>query len=182
MSDHEIPSDDPLRRISGEDLLDPEPDEPSTSIVVSDVSPRAQRFYDRIRANIGSYITKKGTKIGKAGELLFFVPDVFILLWRLASDKRVTGKNKLLLGTGIAYFIFSLDIVPEALLGPLGYLDDLVFGVYILNKLLADTDVTILREHWSGDTDLLEMMRRVLHSADQLVAKDFLNQIKKFVK
>ncbi|HVT05107.1 MAG TPA: DUF1232 domain-containing protein [Thermoanaerobaculia bacterium] len=182
MSDYEIPSDDSLRRISGQDLLDSEPDQPSGSSAPPDVSPRAQRFYDRTRTRIASYITKKGGKNGKASELLFFVPDVFILLWRLVNDSRVTGKNKLLLGTGIVYFIFPLDLVPEALLGAIGYLDDLVFAVYILNKLLRDTDEAVLREHWSGDTDLLEMMRKVLHSADQLVGKDVLNQIKKLVK
>jgi len=172
VSDYEHPSDDPIRAISAEEVSD--------SLPVTES--RAQRFYDRIRGRIDAYISRKGQKNGKASELLFFVPDVFILLWRLANDKRVTSKNKLLLGSGIAYFILPFDFVPEALLGPIGYLDDLVFAVYILNRLLADTDVAILREHWSGDTDLLEMMRRVLHSADQLVGKDLLGQIKKLVK
>ncbi len=115
-------------------------------------------------------------------EFLLFVPDIFILLWRLANDARVSGKNKVLLGSGIAYFILPLDFVPEAILGPIGYLDDLVFGVYILNRMLIDTDESILREHWSGSTDLLETIRRVLDTADNLVATDFVKQIKRFVK
>lgn len=142
---------------------------------------KADRFYDRIRSNIAAYIERKGPALGTTAEYLFLVPDVFILLFRLANDKRVTGKNKVLLGTGLAYYIFPLDIMPEAILGPIGFLDDLVLGVYILSKMLNDTDEAILREHWSGRGDLLDMIRRVLHSADGMVGSDFLAKIKKMM-
>jgi len=67
-------------------------------------------------------------------------------------------------------------------MGPIGFLDDLVFGVYILNKILLDTDEVILREHWSGGEDVLGMIRRVLNSADTLVASDILKQLKKLIR
>lgn len=142
----------------------------------------ARRFYDRLRETIGSYITRKGDRLGKARDFLFLVPDVFILLWRLAQDKRVSGKNKVLLGTGLAYYIFPLDVMPELFLGPIGFLDDLVFGAYILNKMLLDTDEGIVREHWSGSEDVLQMIRRVLQSADGLVSSDFAKTIKNMMK
>src|SRR5512143_3416371 len=94
---------------------------------------RAQRFYDRLRGSIRHYIETKGTAVETTAEFLLLVPDIFVLLWRLTTDPRVTGKNKVLLGSGIAYYILPFDLLPEALMGPLGYLDDLVFGVYILN-------------------------------------------------
>ena len=144
-------------------------------------SGKANRFYDRIRSNIAAYIERRGPALGKTAEYLFLVPDVFILLFRLANDKRVTGKNKVLLGTGLAYYIFPLDIMPEAILGPVGFLDDLVFGVYILSKMLNDTDEAVLREHWSGRGDLLDMIRRVIHAADGMVGSDFLAKIKKMM-
>lgn len=143
---------------------------------------KAQRFYDRLRSTITATLERKGSSLGKARDFLLLVPDVFILLWRLANDKRVTGKNKVLLGSGLAYYLFPLDIMPEALIGPVGFVDDLVFAVYILNKMLSDTDEAILREHWSGSEDLLAMIRRVLASADGLVTNDWVGQLKKFVK
>ena len=147
------------------------------------VSPqRAFRFYDRIRTRIADYLRQKSGILGKAEGFLFLVPDVFILLWRLANDSRVNAKNKILLGTGIAYYLFPLDIMPELFMGPIGFLDDLVFGVYILNKILLDTDEVILREHWSGGEDVLGMIRRVLNSADTLVASDILKQLKKLIR
>ena len=130
---------------------------------------RAQRFYDRVRSSIQDYIDKKSGVLGKTAEFLLLVPDVFILLWRLTTDRRVRGKDKVLVGTAIAYFILPFDLMPEALLGPIGYMDDLIFGVYVLNKIVKNTDAAVLREHWSGRDDVLEMIQKVLNAADSLV-------------
>lgn len=143
---------------------------------------RADRFYDRMRESIRRYLENKGSVAGTTSEYLLLAPDVFVLLWRLVNDSRVNAKNKVMLGSGLAYYLFPLDIMPEAFLGPIGYLDDLVFAVYLLNKILADTDPAILREHWSGRDDVLDSIRKVLNAADNLVGKDILGKLKRNVK
>ena len=143
---------------------------------------RVERFYDRLRHRIHDYLEAKGRIATKSGEFLLMAPDFFILLWRLANDSRVNGKNKVLLGSGLAYYFFPLDIVPELILGPVGFLDDVVFGVYMLNRMLSDTSPEILREHWSGDEDVLQAIQRVLNSADNLVEGDLLGKLKKLIK
>jgi uncharacterized membrane protein YkvA (DUF1232 family) len=142
---------------------------------------RATRFYDRIRNTIQRYIEGKGKVLGKTAEFLLLVPDVFILLWRLTSDARVNGKDKVLLGSAVAYYVMPFDLIPEALIGPAGYLDDLVFGVYVLNKILGNVDASILREHWSGSDDVLDTIQNVLNAAETLVGKDLLGKIKKMM-
>jgi uncharacterized membrane protein YkvA (DUF1232 family) len=144
-------------------------------------SDRAQRFYDRIRGRIQNFLRDKA-HMDKSAQYLLLAPDVFMLLWRLVNDARVNAKNKLLLGSGIAYFLFPLDIMPEALLGPVGYLDDLVFAVYLLNKILGDTDAEVLRQHWSGSEDVLTTITNVLNAADNLVGKDLFGRLKNIVK
>lgn len=143
---------------------------------------RAERFYDRMRESIRRYLERKGSLAGKTGEYLLLVPDVFMLLWRLINDSRVDAKNKVMLGSGIAYYLFPLDIIPEGFLGPIGYIDDLVFGVYLLNKLLVNTDASVLREHWSGSEDVLTTIQNVLNAADNLVGSDLLAKLKKTMK
>ena len=142
---------------------------------------RTQRFYDRIRTRIHKYVGRKGGALGKTAEFLLLVPDVFILLVRLLKDSRVAGKDKVLLGSAVAYYIFPFDILPEALIGPMGFLDDLVFGVYVLNKMITTTDPAILREHWSGSDDVLETIQRVLGAAESLVGSTMVGKIKKMM-
>jgi uncharacterized membrane protein YkvA (DUF1232 family) len=143
---------------------------------------RAERFYDRLRTRINRYVENRGSAIGKAAEFLLLVPDMFILLWRLLNDSRVSAKNKVLLGSGVAYFVFPFDLLPEAFLGPIGYLDDLVLAVYILNRVLVDTDAAILRDHWSGSGDVLTTIQKVLNAADSLVGSDLLKRIKRMAR
>jgi uncharacterized membrane protein YkvA (DUF1232 family) len=154
----------------------------STEVTGPVSSERAQRFYDKVRDSIRRYLDKKGKLTGKTGEYLLLVPDMFMLLWRLINDSRVNAKDKVLLGSGLAYYLFPLDIMPEGFLGPIGYIDDLVFAVYLLNKMLTDTDAEVLRQHWSGSDDVLETIRKVLGAADNLVGSDILNKLKKNVK
>lgn len=143
---------------------------------------RADRFYDRMRDSIRRYLEKKGSLAGKTGEYLLLAPDVFVLLWRLVNDSRVNAKNKVMLGSGLAYYLFPLDIMPEGFLGPIGYIDDLIFGVILLKKMLSDTDPAVLREHWSGSEDLLTTMEKILDAADNLAGSDVVNRFKKTVK
>lgn len=156
-------------------------EEVQEALTPDEITPHAERFYDRLRDRIRSFLSSRAN-LGPVAEFLMFVPDVFVLLLRLTKDERVTGKNKVLLGSGIAYFIFPLDIVPEAIVGPIGYLDDLVFAVYILNKMLTETDEQVLHDNWSGNGNVLDMIRSVLQSADKLVAGDALAKIKKMFK
>jgi uncharacterized membrane protein YkvA (DUF1232 family) len=142
---------------------------------------RATRFYDRIRNTIQRYIDNKGALVGKTASFLLLVPDVFILLWRLTSDSRVNGKDKVLLGSAVAYYVMPFDLIPEAIMGPAGYLDDLVFGVYVLNKILGSVDASILREHWSGSEDVLDTIQNVLNAAESLVGTDLVGRIKKMM-
>lgn len=140
---------------------------------------KVDRFYDRMRESIRKYLDKKGAVAGTAGEYLLLAPDVFVLLWRLVNDSRVNSKNKVMLGTGIAYYLFPLDLIPEAVFGPMGYIDDLVFAAYLLKRMLSDTDAAILREHWSGRGDILDSIRKVLDAADSLVGKDIFGKFRK---
>jgi len=145
-------------------------------------SARAQRFYDRIRGAIHGYLEKKGTVAEKSGQFLLLVPDVFMLLWRLLNDSRVTGKDKVLVASAVAYYVFPFDLIPEGLLGPVGFIDDLVLGVYALNTIMNNVDIAIVREHWSGSGDVLDTIQRVMKAADSLIGSELLNRIKRLVK
>jgi uncharacterized membrane protein YkvA (DUF1232 family) len=163
--------------VSGDDLEDSLRESSELSGPVS--QERADRFYDRMRQSIRTYLEKKGTLAGKSGEYLLLAPDIFVLLWRLINDSAVNAKNKVMLGSGLAYYLFPLDLMPEGIMGPVGYLDDLVFGVYLLQRMLGDTDPEVLRKHWSGSEDILETIQSVLNAADNLFGSDLLSKVKK---
>lgn len=168
----------PTSNVSDDDDLDAESMAVTPEVLSKD---RAERFYDRVRTSITRYLSERGGVAGKAGEVLLLVPDFFMLLWRLVNDDRVNGKNKVLLGSGLAYYLFPLDMLPDVIPGT-GYLDDVIFAVYMLNKVMGETDASVLREHWSGSEDVLSAIQKVLGTADNLISSDMLSRVKRMVK
>jgi uncharacterized membrane protein YkvA (DUF1232 family) len=106
-------------------------------------------------------------------------PDFFHLLCKLSVDKDVPALKKIKLVAGIAYFISPIDFLPEAFLGPIGYLDDIAVTAYILNDLINDVDPQIIRKHWAGDQDVLVLIKTILSNADNMIGRKLWDRIRK---
>lgn len=120
---------------------------------------KAQRFYDKLRRKVASYC-------GDHSNLILLAPDFFALLLRLLRDKRVPMTHKGYLGAAIAYFITPFDLIPEGLLGPFGYLDDIVVAVLVLHKIVNDIDEEVVVENWSGQGNILALIQNILSFAN----------------
>ena len=127
-----------------------------------------QDFYRTLRARVTSWLAKHGAQHRHAQTLLV-APDLFHLLCRLALDKRVPAADKAKLAAAIAYFVSPLDVIPELLLGPIGLLDDVAVAAYALNAIINNGQGEIARELWAGDGDILEIIQRLIASADELL-------------
>jgi uncharacterized membrane protein YkvA (DUF1232 family) len=108
-----------------------------------------------------------------------FAPDLFHLLVKLSLDPEVPGPRKIKLLGAIAYFISPIDVLPEALLGPLGLLDDIAVAAWVLNLMVNESDPEIVRKHWAGDGDGLEVIQRILTSADEMIGGGLWERLKK---
>jgi len=135
-----------------------------------------QDFYQKIRTQISNYLAKNDYEFG---EILMLAPDFFHLLVKLSLDDRVEPRKKAKLAIGILYFVTPIDILPEAILGPIGYLDDLAVAAYILNDFVNKSDVDIVHEHWAGEGDVLASIQNVLSMVDHFLGEGLWNRIKK---
>jgi len=92
-----------------------------------------------------------------------------MLLVRLSQDGRVSKANKAKLAGAVLYFINPLDFIPELILGPAGLVDDVALAAFVLHDVLETTDPALIREHWEGSPDILDLVRRILAVADTMV-------------
>lgn len=127
-------------------------------------SPR-EDLYQAMRKKIRAWLAGKG-KGFKYADVLLVGPDLLHLLSKLAIDSRVPTAEKAKIGVAIAYFVSPVDIVPEAVVGPIGYIDDIALAAYVLNGLINAGHGDVAREHWAGEQDLLTVIQRVLEVAD----------------
>ncbi len=137
-----------------------------------------QDFYKKIRSQINTYLQNKHFKYG---HLLLLAPDFFHLMVKLTLDPRVPKEKKVKLVAAIAYFISPLDFIPEAILGPIGYMDDLAIAAYVLNDFVNHGDLDILYEHWAGEGDVLAYIQNILTVADHYFGQGLWERIKQKV-
>ena len=138
-------------------------------------------FYQKLRKRLASWAAGAG-KDTKVLEYILLAPDFFHLLCKILLDPRVPGREKAKVGGAIAYFMSPLDVVPEGLLGPAGYIDDVALAAFVLNSVLESAGPEVLREHWAGDGDVLEQIRSVIRVADKLLGSGAWNKIKRLLK
>lgn len=150
--------------------------------VASEKLKKAHDFYEKLRKKITNWAEEKGGDKGrKVAEILLLAPDLFMLLVRLIQDPRTPTKQKVLVGVGIAYFFSPLDFMPEAILGPIGYLDDIVLAAFIINQILNSNRHLVL-ENWSGRGDVLAVVQDISAKAEDLVGRRIYQQLQRLFK
>lgn len=136
-------------------------------------------IYQQFRVKIQQWIDSQDARNSKWAEYLMYAPDLFHLLVRLSFDEDVPGSQKIKLLAVIAYFISPFDVLPEFVLGPLGLLDDIALTAWVINSLVNDTDPAVIRRHWAGKGDSLEVIQRILASADDMIGSGLWERLKK---
>lgn len=136
-------------------------------------------FYDRLRERIVAAVERRGGKLGTAAtEALLLVPDIFILMVRLVLDKDVPKAKRALLTSALAYFVLPVDLLPEALLGPTGFTEDLILAVAVLANTFGSDLELYTAKYWSGSKRLREVLRDILTTADSLVGSNIYGRLR----
>ena len=138
-------------------------------------------FYKKLREKIETWLD---TKVGKNhlwAEILLIAPDLFHLLIRLSLSDKVPIEEKGKLAIVIAYFISPLDLIPEGFIGPVGYIDDVALSCFALNSIVNKTDAEVVKSLWAGKGDILQIIKKVLETADEVIGKGLWLKIKKLL-
>ncbi len=138
-----------------------------------------QDFYQELRVKIKRWAQTDEGKTNQWTEYLLFAPDLFHLLCKLMLDKEVMIADKAKLAAAIAYYVSPLDFIPELVLGPVGFVDDIAIAAYVLNSLVNNSDPEIVRRHWAGEEEVLEVIKRILNQADRMVGSGLWGKIKR---
>lgn len=136
-------------------------------------------FYQKLRKDVKHWVSKNVDKDSKWSEYILIAPDIFHLLCKLSVEKNVPASKKIKLVGAIAYFISPIDLMPEGLIGPIGYLDDIALAAYVLNDLINEIDPQIIRKHWAGEKDILDLIKTILANADKMIGGKLWQKIRK---
>ena len=102
--------------------------------------------------------------------LLLFVPHLVLLGGRRMINKRVPAKERLLVAGAIVYALVPFDLIPD-MIPFVGQIDDAYLISLSLLRLTTVTDPDIVREHWRGGGDVVELLGATAMIASKLLPK-----------
>lgn len=136
-------------------------------------------FYQKLRETFRSWLQSEDGKNYKWADYLLFAPDLFHLLCKVVADADVPPREKAKIAGAIAYFVSPIDLLPEAFLGPIGYVDDIVVAAYALHLLVNRIGPEVVQRHWAGDADVLGVIQQILDVAEEMVGQRIWGKLKK---
>ena len=100
--------------------------------------------------------------------LLLFIPNLLVLCARLMVDPRVPATERVLVAGAILYALIPFDFIPD-FVPFVGQVDDAYLIALTLLRLTTVTDPAVVRHHWRGGGDVVELIGSMA-----LVARKFL--------
>ena len=102
--------------------------------------------------------------------LLMFLPNMVLLCSRLLTDPRVPRTEKALVAGAIIYAIIPFDLIPD-MIPFVGQLDDAYLISLTLLRLVDRTDPNVLREHWNGGGDIVQLAESMVTLGAKLLPR-----------
>jgi uncharacterized membrane protein YkvA (DUF1232 family) len=131
-------------------------------------------LYERIRERLAGTMERVGGRLGRGLSAWSLAgPDLCHLLMRVLADSRVTRARRGELVASIVYLVSPIDLVPEALLGPLGIVDDAFVLARMIDCLLNQVPASIVAEHWAGDPAQLKRLQKLAADGRKIFSLGF---------
>jgi uncharacterized membrane protein YkvA (DUF1232 family) len=102
--------------------------------------------------------------------LLMFFPNMFGLTAKLMIDSRVPRTERALFAAALIYAIIPLDFIPD-MIPFVGQIDDLFLISMTLLRLIDRTDDAVVREHWRGGGDIVQLAESIATVAPLLIPR-----------
>src|SRR5689334_4909436 len=102
--------------------------------------------------------------------LLMFLPNMVALCARLMVDKRVPKTERALFAAAVIYAIIPFDFIPD-MIPFVGQIDDIFLISLTILRLIDRTDDAVVREHWRGGGDIVQLVESAATIAPMLMPK-----------
>jgi len=102
--------------------------------------------------------------------LLLFIPNMILLCVRLLKDSRVPATEKALVAGAVIYAVIPLDFIPD-MIPFVGQIDDAYLIAITLLRLVDRSDERVVREHWNGGGDVVELIQSMAQITGKFLPK-----------
>ena len=131
-------------------------------------------FYCTLRENLENY----------NGEYASFIdcgPNLFKLLCDVLEEEILDKESRLEISAAISYYVVPMDVIPETIYGPYGYIDDIYISVYVLQRIADKYGCDLLQKVWSFNNDVKEVIQECYEKSAEVLDEDQIEAILYYV-
>lgn len=114
-----------------------------------EMSPQEHHYLLSLQGEVAASLETPGLP-PEERRLLAYAPELFRLTCRLSRDAEVPPRLKGRLTSAIIYFMDKNDLIPEALQGAAGYVDDVALAATVLREVAVEAGPEVIERHWKG--------------------------------
>lgn len=138
--------------------------------------------YRRMRERVASFLDRSLPDwLQPAVPWVLLLPDFVVLLARLVRDPAVSTRAKVVAGAVLGYLALPTDILPDFIPG-LGVLDDVALAVFALEALVGMSPPEVVRKHWPGNEDVLEVVQKGLEWTARFFPRRFTDRLRRWLQ
>lgn len=132
-----------------------------------------KNFYDTLIENLDAYN-------GEYDSFIDFGPSLFKLLCDILEQDIPKDLRKDISGA-IAYYVIPMDVIPEQLYGPHGYIDDVYITVYVLKRVANECGYDFIQKIWDKEEDVKNVIDDCESKALEVLKEDEIEAILNYV-
>jgi len=106
-------------------------------------------YHDFLEAEINAY--RGGVK-----DYIYYLPALFKALSGTLDRPELEAEDRKIVLTALGYLVVPNDLLPEAVYGPVGYIDDVFVCCLVIERLVKKYSISFVEPYWEKETDLLE--------------------------
>lgn len=129
-------------------------------------------YYRQLQLRVTTWLESEEAKAHPCAELYPHLPELFLLLAQVGLDPRIEDRERGGILSALKYIVAPFDLIPEGILGPAGYCEDLVLAALVVERLSTRLDEELLRQYWHGREDIRAVARTILETATTMVGGD----------
>jgi uncharacterized membrane protein YkvA (DUF1232 family) len=135
-------------------------------------------YYEQLCKEFDKWAKSKAGRGHDNRKYLIYTPNFFILLCKLAHCPELTERSKAKIAIAISYFMLPFDLIPEAFLGPPGYIDDLVLTALTINFIRENDGKKIIKKiREYSDMDIFPVVDEIIDKAKDLVGESIYRKL-----
>lgn len=133
-----------------------------------------REFYNTLKENLDSYN-------GEYASFIDYGPELFKLSCDILKDDKIGKDLRLEISAAIAYYVVPLDVIPETIYGPYGYIDDIYITVHVLKKIEEKFGYELLDKYWDFEEELKYILEETLTKCEEITENKQIDEIFKYI-